>query len=108
MTDGLWWTDNETEEQVENDLETVRNSMTEEDRVNLAAFMLDGIEPKQTHKTGPTSTANSGEGEAPANDEGQRSSTQVLDDFRSGRVYPNDPDAARGFFTARLREAQES
>jgi hypothetical protein len=123
MSDGLWYDENPTPAQLAAELEQARqqrDSMTAEQRAELAQFMLEGLAPKQQQpaappvtRTGARSTANSDSGveTSPANDDVPRyfreapSSAEVLEGFKSGKHYPGDPEAAKAFFTGRLAEA---
>jgi hypothetical protein len=93
-----WYSeDDQTPEQIAAQLEQVRAGMSESDRIDLAAYMLDGIEPKQQ----PAAQAPAPAAQTPA----APTSAQILEGFKSGRHYRGDPDAGSAFLTAKPLEA---
>lgn len=87
-----------------------RDSLTDARRVDLAAFLLDGLEVEQQNPAGPTSTATAG-GETPAAAPAATGSAAILAAYREGRrpdgqrAIAGDPDVLAAFLDAKVREA---
>jgi hypothetical protein len=107
VSNGLWYEDEETSPaQLAAELERARaerDSMTPEQRAEMAAFLLDGLTSKPKPAAPPPAPAAAPA--APAAPEPETSeSERILEGFKSGKYIPNDRDIAKEFFAARLAE----
>jgi hypothetical protein len=102
-----WYEDGESTEQIENDLEKFRAALNNDERQQLAAYLLEGQDTSTV--AGANRQPPAKREPIPAEEEKQpATSAEILAGFREGRTHKSDPDAAQAFFAARINETWEA